>query len=144
MLFKEFFGEPWYPMDKLYREMSRMFENFGASTEAGVSFPLVNMWSTENEALVCAELPGVNPQEVDINIHEDILTIQGQRKVAQEKEEKILYHRQERDLGNYRRKLRLPFRVEGDKVEAKYEKGILSIKLPRAEKDKPRQIKVQG
>jgi len=134
------------PMSMLHDEMNRLFNEYLGEPAEKVHFPLVNIWGTENEVLVCAELPGVNPNDVNIHVMEDTLTIDGQRKGPEvgDGKEKVVYHRQERNLGNFKRTLKLPFRAEPDKVEAKYEKGILEVRLPRAERDKPRQIKVQS
>lgn len=108
-----------------------------------VNFPLLNMWGKEDELVVSAELPGVNPNDLEINVRENLLAIQGKREDVVSGEN-IQYHRQERPQGQFNRTLKLPFVVDPEKVEAKYEKGILSIKLPRAEKDKPRKIQVQA
>lgn len=144
MLFK-IFGEPWQAMDMLQRQMNQLFDDFLPVPERTTPFPLVNMWGSDNEVMIVAEIPGIDPAALEINVVEATITIQGNRKIVPAAEEKdVVYHRQERPKGEFKRMLKLPFRVDADKVEAKYEKGIIHIKLPRAEKDKPRQIKVQG
>jgi len=145
MVFREFFTEPWQGLDMLQQEMNRLFGEFFPTPERTARFPLVNMWGTENEVVITAELSGINANELELNVVADTLTIQGKRIPPPEGEAKdVVYHRKERVMGDFKRTLKLPFRIEAEKVEAKYEKGVLEIKLPRAEQDKPRQIKVQG
>lgn len=133
------FYEPWH---HLFHEMNRMFEDFplGKWSEAQ-QYPPVNIWSTENDAVLMAQVPGVNPNELEINVLQDVITLRGTRKSAGEEGE---YHRQERASGNFQRSFKLPFKVDANKVEAKYEKGILHVQLPRSEQDKPKQIKVKA
>ncbi|MBM4315661.1 MAG: Hsp20/alpha crystallin family protein, partial [Deltaproteobacteria bacterium] len=100
-------------------------------------------WVGEGDVIVTAELPGMDTGNTDISVVGDTLTISGSRKAEPLKEGES-YHRQERSHGQFKRTLQLPFRVEADKVEAKYEKGILRLTLPRAEADKPRKISVRS
>ena len=93
--------------------------------------------------VVTAELPGVSPDDVEISVVGETLTIHGDRK-SEEVDEKATYHRQERACGQFNRSIELPFMVESDKVSAKLEKGLLTITLPRAEQDKPRRISVNS
>ncbi|NUM33547.1 MAG: Hsp20/alpha crystallin family protein [Candidatus Brocadiae bacterium] len=142
---------PWKDMNRVLSEMNEMFGEYSPLNYAlqgmrsNQEFPLVNMWSNEDQVVLTAELPGIQPEEIGINVLEDTIFIQGERKnpvVEQDKEKKITYHRQERASGKFKRGFQLPFRVETDKVTAKYENGILKIALPRSEKEKPKQIKV--
>lgn len=133
----------WEEMDRMQREMSRMVNAFSpARSRSAVSFPAINAWTTEDEEVITAELPGVEPGELDLNIVNDVLTISGERKAA-EVEDEQLYHRRERANGKFSRSIQLAFAVDSNKVSAAYENGILTVTLPRAEEDKPRKISVK-
>lgn len=142
---------PWKDMNRVLGEMNEMFGEYSPLSYAlqGIrsnhEFPVVNMWSNEERVVLTAELPGIHPEELGINVLEDTIFIQGERKnpvQEEDKEKKITYHRQERAIGKFKRGFQLPFHVETDKVTAKYEDGILTITLPRSEKEKPKQIKI--
>ena len=132
--------DPMREMQRLQREMNRVFSGMGQPLHE--ELPPVNVWVGESDAVVTAELPGVDPGKVDISVVGDTLTIRGLREAAPLGEGES-YHRQERSHGRFSRSLQLPFHVEAGKVEAKYDRGILRIALPRAEADKPRKISVK-
>jgi HSP20 family protein len=127
-------------MQRLQGEMNRIFSVL--DTPLTREFPPLNAWVGESDVIVTAELPGIDPGKVDISVVGDTLTLSGSRD-AEPLKEKETYHRQERSHGRFTRTLQLPFPVETGKVEAKYERGILQISLPRAEADKPRKISVR-
>lgn len=132
--------EPLREMQRLQGEMNRLFS--GLDTPLTREFPPLNAWVGESDVVVTAELPGIDPGKVDVSVVGDTLTVSGTRE-AEPLKEKESYHRQERNHGRFTRTLQLPFHVETEKVEAKYERGILQITLPRAEADKPRKISVR-
>ncbi len=137
------FGGMTYPlreMQRVQREMNRIFS--GLDQPVNQEIPAVNAWVGEGDVIGTAELPGVDPGKVDISVVGDTLTIGGSRETAPLMEGES-YHRQERSYGRFSRSLQLPFHVEAGKVEAKYDKGVLKITLPRAEADKPRKISVR-
>jgi len=92
-------------------------------------------------AVVTAELPGIDPQKVDIEVTGDILTLSGESQIETLKENET-YLRQERDHGSFKRRIQLSFPIDSKKVEARYEKGILNITLPRLEESLPKKIKI--
>jgi HSP20 family protein len=103
----------------------------------------MNIWTDPDGAIVSAELPGVNPEDIDISVQNDVLTLTGSRQ-PDDLEEDEIYHRRERGHGRFTRSFQLPFHVEAGKVEAMFDKGILRISLPRAEADKPKKITVKA
>lgn len=126
----------------LQREMSRLFDG-GLSATRTARFPLVNLLSDSNEAIVTAEIPpGVDPADLEISLTKGQLTIRGSVKDGAPEGEGVVCHRKERGTGPFARTFALPFEVEEEKISAKYEKGVLAITLPRAEKSKPRTIPV--
>ena len=130
-------------MERLQREMNQFF-NLSLSNRPAWSpdFPAINIWSNEEGAVLTAEIPGVNPDEIDISVVGQTLTIVGNRKTENMGSE-IHYHRQERLHGEFARSLELPFSIDAGKVKATFEKGILNIVLPRTEAEKPKKITVK-
>ena len=131
-------------MERLRREMNRLFADAFRSTglHAAPAYPAVNVWINEDSALVTAELPGCTVDDIEITVADDTLTMKG-RRAEDELPEGATYHRRERACGTFSRLLTLPFKIDASKVEAKFENGVLEVKLPRAEEDKPKRIAVK-
>ncbi len=108
-----------------------------------VEFPPINIWLGPEDAVLAVELPGVNPEKLELSIDGDIMRICGSRFVEEDKGVEN-YYRRERNYGSFTRVVQLPFAIEAAKVEATYEKGILQILLPRAEAEKPKKIAVKS
>jgi HSP20 family protein len=103
----------------------------------------MNAWTNQDGAVVTVELPGVNPEDIDISVVGETLTLTGSRQPL-ELQDGEKYHRRERNYGNFSRTIQLPFKVEANQVEATFAKGVLSISLARAEEDKPKKITVKS
>ena len=101
------------------------------------------MCETDQDVVVKSSVPGVKPEDIDITIIGDTLTIKGETK-AEEKVEKANYIRQERRYGAFRRSLTLPTTIVAEKAKAEFESGVLTLTLPKAEEVKPRTIKVKA
>jgi HSP20 family protein len=108
----------------------------------GVALPL-DIAETENEFVVHASLPGVKPEEVQITVHGDTLTIRGETKEHQEQKGQN-WHIRERRFGTFQRSVSLNAPIDSDKAKAEFEHGVLTLTLPKAEAAKPKQIKVGG
>ena len=137
------FGRRWDPfreMESLRREMNRLFAQTVPS--GSPEFPALNVWVQDHNARVTAELPGIDAQDIDISVVGDTLTLKGDRKADVLREGESC-HRQERGSGPFARTLKLPFRVDPERVSAKYEKGILRVTLPQSEEDKPKKIQIK-
>lgn len=134
---------PWREMHRMQREMDRLMNRVGTGLAAAPSYPAMNVWVNEDGAIVTAELPGFDPEGLDISVVNDTLTVSGDR-CAEETGEGATYHRRERRCGRFSRSFELPFAVEGNDVEATFEQGVLKIELPRAEADKPKKITVKA
>jgi len=129
-------------MERMQREMNKRVGGFTFERPLGAAvYPAINAWTTDDEEVVTAQLPGINPDDIEISITNDVLTISGER-LAQDGD--MRYHRRERFNGKFSRSMHLAFPVAADKVAAGYENGVLKITLPRAEADKPRKITVQA
>jgi HSP20 family protein len=133
--------DPFREVETLRREMNRLFTRTGPW--GAPEFPALNIWVQDHNALVTAELPGIDAQDLDISVVGETMTLSGNRKADVLKEGES-YHRQERGSGSFSRTVKLPFRVEAGKVSAKYERGVLQITLPRAEEDKPKKIQIKS
>jgi len=128
----------WGLMD-LRDEIEKMFNDFGAGDDAGEGFwtPSVDISEESDKLVMTVELPGVDKKDVKISLHENVLTIEGQ-KTRQTEEQKDKYYRCERSYGKFSRSFTLPTKVVADKIEANYKDGILSI-----EEAQPRQIQIK-
>jgi len=138
------YGNVWSEMDRLQREMNRLFEPYARGADpVPADFPAVNIWTGEDNALLTAELPGVDPAKIEVTVKDDTVTIRGIREPDAVKAGEC-YLRQERGAGSFVRSFALPFHVDGAKVTAQYRTGILQLTLPRAEADKPRKIAINA
>ena len=120
-----------------------LFERDFFAPERPAAFcPALNVEEDESAYRVSAELPGVDPKDVEITLDHGVLTLRGEKKEDSEKKDKN-YHRVERHYGCFTRSLALPVEVDGEKVAANYRNGVLEITLPKAEAAKPKQIAVK-
>lgn len=127
---------------RLQREMNRAFEGtFGGASHA--AFPAVNVRADKDTVTVTAEVPGVDPKQLDISVHNGTLVLAGRRPDEALGSDE-LYHRQERFTGEFVRTIELPYRVDGEHVDATCANGVLTIRLPRHAEDKPRTIAVKA
>ena len=134
--------DPLREMRRVQRELERALAG-SAPGHVPQVFPPVNIWTGRDDVVVTAEVPGVEPQKLEISVVGDTLTLSGEREGAEAEEGQVV-NRLERETGAFARTVQLPFRVEADKAEATYAKGILRIKLPRLEADKPKQIAIKA
>ena len=127
-------------MRRLQHDLNRLYET-GAP---GAEKIALNVWSNEDGAVVTAEMPGVKPEALDLSVVGDSLVLRGRREPEIKASEKGEWHRRERATGEFVRTVQLPFTVESGKVEAKLERGLLTVTLPRAEAEKPRKITLKS
>ena len=125
-------------------EMNRMLDNFWHENSFGMGWiPDIDIAETDNDIIVKAEIPGVDPKRIDISITGDALTIKGEKKEEKEETGKN-YYRIERSYGSFTRTVDLPSKVMTDKVEAKEHLGVLEITLPKMERTKTKKITVKS
>jgi len=134
----------WQEMDQLQDEMNRLFD---ATSRGHVfnspAYPAINVWTNDEGQIITAEMPGVQPGDIDLDVTADALSISGVRK-QDEVTADARYHRRERSHGSFSRTVQLPFMVDTSKVDASFRNGVLVISLPRAEADKPRKITIKN
>jgi len=128
-------------LERMRSEFNRLFEGLERRTATG--YPAMNVWSGSDDAVLTAEIPGVDGKSIDISVTGDSLTLKGNRKTDLD-EGKFSWHRRERATGEFTRTIQLPFKVDANGVEAKYAHGVLHIRLPRAEEEKPRRIEIHS
>ncbi|MBX9580998.1 MAG: Hsp20/alpha crystallin family protein [Gemmataceae bacterium] len=140
------FGGLFHEVNAVQEQFARLVNRvapYAAATAAGVSGPLLNVWEDENALYVEADLPGIDPAKLDITVAEgNHLTVGGERAVPEVAG--AVWVRQERPAGKFARSVGLPALVDADKVEAKYENGVLRLTLPKHEAAKPRKIQVKA
>ncbi len=132
----------WTPVNpvNLFNEFDRLFERPSARTASEWSIAL-DVAETEAAYLVKATVPGINPDDVEITLEDDVLSLKGEIQRDEEVEE-AKYHVRERRYGAFSRSIRFPMAVNGDAVEATYSNGVLSLNIPKAEAVKPKRIVV--
>jgi HSP20 family protein len=121
-------------------EAARRNDYFERSTTCRGSYPYIDLFQKDDDTVLTVELPGVKKEDINIEIKDNLFRISGERKV--DYPEKSSAHRVERRNLKFDRTVKLPIRVDNEKVTAEYKNGVLSVVLPRAESDKPKQIKV--
>ncbi|ETR68970.1 MAG: heat shock protein HSP20 [Candidatus Magnetoglobus multicellularis str. Araruama] len=134
-----------YQYDILQNEMNRLFDSFFGGQRRGrrsAGFPALNVSQDTDNIYVTAELPGIDVNDVEINVNGDSLHIKGERKLP-ETGSNVRYHRQERGSGQFSRTIQLPFPVNTEKVSAEMKLGVLTISLPKADEAKPRKINIK-
>lgn len=137
----------WSPFDQLATlrdEMNRLFEGSFGMRDFGLFSgwsPALDVYEDKDNVIVKLEVPGMKKEEIDISLHDGMLTITGERKQEKQAGEGETF-RSERYFGRFHRSITLPAQVNGDRVKATYKDGILAVELPKTEEAKPKQIQV--
>ena len=143
----------WSPLKELEDMEKRLSTIFGRSAMGGDSekkeaisvtewSPLVDISEDEKEYVVKAEIPEMKKEDIKINVHDDVLTVSGERKYEKEEKGKK-YHRVERAYGSFMRNFALPENADGSKISAEYKDGVLKVHLPKSEQAKKKAIEVK-
>jgi len=130
---EDFFGSrmrPWWP------------ERWGRGEGADVRAPVIDVYEGKDDVVVKAELPGIEKDNIEVNLTDHTLTIKGEKNKEEEVKEEN-YYRSERSYGSFVRMLELPRDVQGDKVKASFKNGILEVRIPKTEEAKAKEIKVK-
>lgn len=135
---------PWLdPFEDLEKDLWEDWRKFWPRTkELGGYMPKVDVYEKDNLVMVEAELPGIDPDKVDITVHDDVLTLKGETEKKTEVEEKG-YYRKEVHCGSFYRQVSLPAHVRGESAEASYEKGVLKVTLPKVSEERGKKIEVK-
>ncbi len=127
--------------DQMTRLFNDVFERAGEESSLTAWAPSVDIYETEHELVVKADLPEVDPKDLDIRVENNILTIRGERKFEKKVSEEN-YLRVERAYGSFARSFTLANTVNSDAIKADYQNGVLMLSIPKREEAKPKQIKV--
>ena len=139
---------PFREVSRLRREMDRFWDDYYGSGRLGLTplqaefAPAVDVKETAAAVVVKAEVPGMDAKEINIAVTGDVLTIKGEKKSEREEKEEN-YHLVERSYGSFFRSLTLPAAVDLDKIEARYDKGVLTVTCPKKEAVKPKAIEIK-
>jgi HSP20 family protein len=131
----------------LFRDMRGRQNQFGRAFGGGLrlmpstQFPPVNIWTCADGAIVTAQLPGVSLDQISVTVHRNTASISGTRPPEVVGPDTFT-HRQERPHGDFGRVVVLPFRVDAEKVSARFERGVLKLDLPRPDEDRPRKVQI--
>ena len=134
--------------DRMRSEMDRIWDSFFQGRprirgeEEGEWLPALDMAETANELVVKAEIPGLDPKEVNISLSDRVLTIKGEKKQEREEKEED-YHLIERSYGAFARSIQLPSEVNSEKITASYKDGVLKIILPKSEEAKKKEVRIK-
>ncbi|MGH7801896.1 MAG: Hsp20/alpha crystallin family protein [Thermodesulfobacteriota bacterium] len=142
--------DPWKDFGSLQERINRIFDDTirtlyptdGEELEKGTWAPAVDIYETNDSFVVSADLPGLNKDEIQIDLKDNTLTLKGEKKF-EEKVSKDNYIRVERSYGSFVRSFTLPQNVDPEKIKAKYKEGVLEVTIPKKEETKPKQIKVE-
>jgi len=142
--------EPFQDLLAIQERMNRLFDETLQRTRsreeedisAGLWAPPVDIYETENEIVLKAELPEIDQKDIEIKVEDNSLTIRGERRFDQETK-KENYHRIERAYGKFSRSFSLPNTIDQEKIKASYKDGILKLVMPKKEEKKPKQITVE-
>src|SRR5262245_25813875 len=139
--------DPFRDLSVLQDRMNRLFDtagrNWGTEEPAATTTwsPAVDIFETEGEIVVKAELPGMERKDIALNLENNVLTLRGERRFEKETKDDN-YHRIERSYGGFRRAFSIPATVDEEKINAEYKDGVLKIVLPKKEQAKPKQIRI--
>ena len=138
------------PVNNLRREMDRIFNELipfswrldESETNLGTWTPTTDMMETDNEYVIKVDLPGLTKKDIQINAHDNVLTIEGERR-KESKEEKAGYLRNERYFGTFKRSIMLPASIMDENIKASFKDGVLKINVPKAEKSKRKSVPIE-
>ena len=137
--------DPIRELDSLQGDMNRLFDRFfegrGSNGASRRWIPAMDLVETDDSLVLRGDLPGMSEDDVDIEIKDNVLTVSGERK-AENEEKGEGYHRVERAFGSFSRSLTLPQGVDAEKVEAKFENGVLEVRIPKPAVAKPTRVQI--
>jgi HSP20 family protein len=132
------------PFEQLQHELERMLDTaLGSVGRSPGVYPPVNVFDHGDEFIVKAEVPGVDPDKVQLEVEEDTLVVRGERSLSEPSRD-AAYHRRERGEGRFRRVVRMPGRLATDEAKAQYRDGVLTITIPKARETRPRRVEIQA
>jgi HSP20 family protein len=139
----------WSPVSELMRMHDQLNSLFDGSVDRradegpyGNWSPAVDLREEDNQYVLCADMPGMRKEDIDIHVENNVLTVTGERRFEAE-QKKDTYHRIERAYGKFVRSFSLPVRVVAESINASYKDGVLQVAIPKAEESKPKKIAIK-
>jgi len=141
--------QPFHDLTSIQDRMNRIFDDAFRGNRGGEDdwafggnwAPAVDIFEQDGNIVLRAELPGLDPKDVDVRVENNVLTLRGERKLESEVKRED-YHRVERSYGKFSRSFTLPTVVDTEKIKADYKDGVLQVSLPQREEAKPKQISI--
>ena len=133
--------DPFREMTGMQDQVDRLWRGLLEGRRQESWLPAVDVFDTKEAVVLKAELAGMKPEEIEIEVEDNVLTIKGERRF-EEKVDEERYYRVERRFGSFQRSLALPQGVRADEIDAAYDDGILTVTVPKAEEEKPKKIEV--
>lgn len=138
-----FFGGETRPLFGLRREIDRLFDDVVGSASTRWT-PAVDVRETEKSLAIDVELPGIKPENVEVDVENGVLSITGEKRSERTNEEKGRYHMVERSYGSFFRSFQLPAGVDESQIKASFHDGLLTVDIPKAALPQPRKIQIAG
>ena len=142
--------DPFRDLMSIQNELNRLFgRTYGGTTEtaagttSGTWMPPLDIYETQDRFVIALELPGVDPDSVDVSVEENVLTVSAERPFYRDVPEES-FHRVERRYGPFSRSLTLPATANAEGIQASFDRGILTVEVPKSEQAKPRKIEVKA
>lgn len=140
--------DPFRDLMSIQDELSRLFGRAYPESESGLTtgvgwMPALDMYEQDDSYVLSVELPGVDPAAVDLSVEDSTLSITGSRNFYDEANEEQ-FHRVERRFGQFSRTIGLPVQADPERIEASFDKGVLTVRIPKSEKAKPRKIAIKA
>jgi HSP20 family protein len=138
--------DPFQELSSLQNRVNSLFQDYGRTgqdelTTTGSFVPAVDVYEDEHKVTLKLEIPGIKQEDVDVRLENNTLTVRGERNFEKEEKEEN-FHRIERRYGSFARSFSLPTTLDSEKIQAKYENGVLKIEIAKRAEAKPKQIKV--
>jgi HSP20 family protein len=130
-----------YQMNHLFDDVFSPVVREDSGLSLGNRYPIVDIYDNDENIVITAELPGIDKEDIVIDVKDGVLSLKGERSSENEVKEKT-YYRRERTFGKFERIFRLPADIDPEKISADYKDGVLKIDIPKPEEQKPKQITV--
>ncbi|NLG17510.1 MAG: Hsp20/alpha crystallin family protein [Fibrobacter sp.] len=134
--------DPFKEVERMRREMDRVFSRIPFFGTSEYEFPLVNLYDNKNDLILAAEIPGVPKENISINFSDGNLTVAGKRELPKYGKSELL--RREQPEGEFEKTIRIPVRINSAEIKARFEDGILTVTLPKSQEAKPKQISIEA
>lgn len=135
-------GDPFAEMRRMQSAMNRLFDGFSVP-DRPTTYPPVNFWAGQDSIVMTAELPGLTESDIEITVKDSLLSLRGTYPEPETGED-IKWHRRERPAGSFLRSVELPFRIDPERIEARFQNGVLTVEMQRPEDDKPKRIQIKA